>query len=81
MSDKTRTLTLSQQKLEAYIDEHEDAGRFLNAMGIISDDELAAGIQNDEDFRVEIEVDSSFAEQKAEELEATGGVREVEEGA
>jgi len=74
---KTRTLTLSQEKLEAYIDESEDAGRFLNAMGVISDEELAAGIHMDEEFRVNIEADPQLAERKAEELESTGQVSDV----
>ena len=74
---KTRTLTLSQEKLEAYIDESEDAGRFLNAMGVISDEELAAGIHMDEEFRVKIEADPQLAERKAEELESTGQVSDV----
>ena len=74
---KTRTLTLSQEKLEAYIDDSEDAGRFLNAMGVISDEELAAGIHKDEEFRVKIEADPQLAERKAEELDETGQVSDV----
>lgn len=80
MGSKERTLTLNQQKLEEYIDDHEDGGRFLNAMGLISDEELAAGIHKDEEFRVSIELDKDWADVKAEELEVTGEVSELTGG-
>lgn len=72
-----RTLTLNQQKLEEYINGDEDAGQFLQAMGVITKEELAAGIHQDEEFRVKIEADSSFADQKAAELDETGQVRDL----
>lgn len=81
MSEKTgkitRTLTINQQKLEAYLDNEEDTGGFLVAMGVISNEELAAAVHKDEEFRLKIEVDSSFADAKAKELDETGQVQEV----
>lgn len=72
MSDKTgttRTLTINQQKLEKWIEDQEDAGEFLNAMGVLSDEELAAGIHQLEDFRVKVELDPAYADQKETALE------------
>lgn len=77
MSEKnTRTLNLTQnqQKLEDWINDSEESGRLLNALGIISDEELAAGIHKEENFRVRVEMDPAYADQKAAELEKTGEV-------
>lgn len=78
--EKTRVWTYNQQALEDYINDDEDSGRLLNALGIISDEELAAGIHKDEDFRVRIENDASLADQKMAELNANGEVSDLAKG-
>lgn len=81
MSEKsentTRTWTVDQQLLEDYINDDEDSGNFLAAMGIITKEELAAGIHQDEDFRVKVELDPEFASKKARELEETGVIKDL----
>lgn len=59
----TRTLTVNQQKVEQWINDHEDQGRFLNELGLLSDAELAAGIHNDEEIRLMIETDPAKADE------------------
>jgi len=65
----TRILTINQQKLEDWINEQEDTGQFLNAMGVITNEELAAGVHQLEDFRVKVEADTSFADKEEAKLE------------
>jgi hypothetical protein len=70
----TRTFTIDQQKLEDWINESEEAGNFLNAMGVISDEELAADVHKLEDFRVKVEADPNYATRVAAEADQTGEV-------
>jgi hypothetical protein len=74
---KERVWTYNQEQLEEYINDDEDSGRLLNALGIITDEELAAGIHKDEEFRVRIEQDPALADRKMEELEETGQISEL----
>jgi len=75
MSENVRTISL--QALEDYINDEEDMGQMLVALGALSDEELAASVHKMEDFRIKIEADPVLAEQKAKELEQTGDVSEV----
>lgn len=59
----TRTLTVNQQRVEEWINDHEDQGRFLNELGLLSDEELAAGIAKDEEIRLQIEMDPAKADE------------------
>lgn len=82
MSENVRVLKIDNaalQKLESFINDQEDMGQFLNAMGLLGDDELAAGIHKLEDFRVKVEADPELAASKARELEETGSIAEVRE--
>lgn len=74
---KERVWTYNQEQLEEYINSDEDSGRMLNMLGIITDEELAAGIHKDEEFRVRIENDPVLADQKVEELEETGQISDL----
>lgn len=65
-----RTLTVPQQTLEAWINNHEEQGRFLNEMGIISDEELAAAIQKDEKIKLVVQLDPALAKKVLEEYQA-----------
>lgn len=66
MADKsektTRTLTVNQRTVEEWINNHEEQGRFMNELGLVSDAELAAGIADDEAIRLKIEADSAEAD-------------------
>ncbi len=73
MSDKKqRTLTVSQKTVEDWINSSEESGQFLNALGLISDEELAAGIHKEEELRVKIEADPEMAEAIVRQNEQTG---------
>lgn len=74
---KERVWTYNQQLLEDFINDDEDSGRMLNALGIISDEELAAGIHLDEEFRVRIENDPKLADKKVAELDETGQISDL----
>jgi predicted NUDIX family phosphoesterase len=76
MSENVRTI--SQKSLEEYINENEEAGQMLNALGVISDEELVAGVHKMEEFRVRILADANYAEKEAEELEETGSVADAD---
>ncbi len=71
--------TISQQKLEQYINDQEDLGQLLVDLGAISPEEYAASVHKMEDFRVKIEADPDLAEQKASEADETGIVAEIED--
>jgi hypothetical protein len=62
-SGKTmRTLTTNQRTVEDWINNHEEQGKFLNQLGLVSDEELAAGIDADEQIRLKIEADPAEAD-------------------
>lgn len=66
MSEKTeRVLTVSQQTVIDWINGHEEQGRFLNEMGVLSNEELAAGVAKDEKIKLQIEADPALAEKIA----------------
>jgi hypothetical protein len=57
-----RTLTLSQQKLEDAINDHETLGQFLVDAGILDQEEFNDGLTKDERFRLKIEADAALAD-------------------
>lgn len=61
--------TVSLQDVEDWINEQEDVGEMLNELGIITDEEKAAGIHKLEDFRVKIESNAEAADEAEAALE------------
>lgn len=72
----TRTLTVDQKRIEDWINNHEDQNEFFNALGVLTDEELAAAKATDEKFRLAIEMDPELAKQRAEEADQTGVINE-----
>lgn len=60
--NEVRNLTASQQQVEDWINGHEEQGRFLNELGLVSDEELAAGIAKDEKIKLQIEANPELAD-------------------
>lgn len=67
---KERVLTVSQQKLEDIINDHEDQGNLMVSFGLISQDEYDKITDQDEELRLKIEADPALAEVAAQEIEA-----------
>lgn len=80
MADKsektTRTLTVDQKRIEDWINNHEDQNEFFNALGVLTDAELAAAKATDEKFRLAIEMDPDLAKQRVEDADKTGIINE-----
>lgn len=76
---KERELTVSQQQLEEFINDHEQLGEMLVSMGLISKKEFKEATDADEEFRLKIEANPALAEAANEAVAKGASLQQVEQ--